>query len=327
MRYSDRVYTDRWSDSVIDDYARDEGLRSINNCDENEECIHTFGDKHLSMDERKLQMENKTPLELYFKNENNGKFEYTGKRFIITDIEIGGIDGFDNNFNKFICELKRIPDNDIKGISRNTNNMDVSIDISHATIKTLKYNIKKKLFLRIKDCIIKNINGQIIKSLKTTMGDTQRKERISIYFIKKCLDILNYSYEEAGSQQSKDFRNINNIGMNIEVKKTDSTTVYFNDTLPSLDIFYIIIFTGKEYKTKKNISPKLIFINGYDLCKPDLYLLFEYKKDMDYMKNKWGRKKCGGNATKFKHFSVYPRPTYKTDISYLINSDYSYNLN
>lgn len=201
------------------------------------------------------------------------------------------------------------------------------MDISYKTIQILKYNIKKKLFLRIKDCILKNINEEIIKSLKILKGDTQRKERLSIDFIKKCLDLLDYSYEEAGSQQSKDFRNINNIGLNIEVKKTDSTTVYFNDTLPSLDIFYIIIFTGKEYKTKKNISPKLIFINGYELCKPDLYLLLDYKKDIEDMKNKWGRKKGDEYANKFKHFSVYPRPTYKTDISYLINSDYSYNLN
>jgi len=198
--------------------------------------------------------------------------------------------------------------------------------VSRETIKLLKYNLKIKKFSKIKDCIINNINKEIIQSLKTTKGDTQSKERISISFIKKCLDTLNYSYKEAGSQQSKDFRNINNIGLNIEVKKTDSQTVYFNDTLPSLDIFYIIIFTGKEFKTKENIPPKIIFINGYELCKPDLYLLMDYKKDMEYMKDKWARKKINKNANKFKYFSVYPRPTYKTDISYLLNSDYASNL-
>jgi len=193
-------------------------------------------------------------------------------------------------------------------------------------IKLLQYNLKMRNFIKIRDCIVNNINNDIIQSLKTTNGDTQSKERISISFIKKCLDTLKYSYTEAGSQQSKDFRNIQNIGLNIEIKKTDSFTVYFNDTLPSVDIFYIIIFTGTEWKRKKNISPKIIFINGYELCKPDLYYLLEYKKDMNYMKDKWARKKNNVNANKFKYFSVYPRPTYKTDISYLLNSDYAYNL-
>jgi hypothetical protein len=196
--------------------------------------------------------------------------------------------------------------------------------VSPETIKLLKYNLKNKTFFSIiKDCIIKNISKEMIKSLKTTKGDTQSRERVSISFVKKCLEGLNYSYEEAGSQQSKDFRNINNIGLNIEVKKTDSQTVYFNDTLPSVDIFYIIIFTGKEFKTKETIPPKIIFINGYELCKHDLYHLMDYKKDMEYMKDKWGRKKSNKNANKFKHFSVYPRPTYKTDISYLLNSEFA----
>lgn len=198
--------------------------------------------------------------------------------------------------------------------------------ISNRTIGIIKYNIKMKVFTKIRNCIINNISSEIIYSLKTTKGDTQIKERISINFIKKCLDDLNYIYSEAGSQQSKDFRNINNIGLNIEVKKTDSMTVYFNDTLPSLDIFYIIIFTGKEFKTKENLKPKIIFINGYELCKPDLYYLMEYKKDIDYLKDKWARKKSNKNANKFKYFSVYPRPTYKTDISYLLNSKYSHDL-
>lgn len=200
------------------------------------------------------------------------------------------------------------------------------MNISKRALHIIRYNLRLRFFQKIKECIIQNTDVSMINILKTTDGNTQIKERLSINLIKNCLDKLNFSYKEAGSQQSKDFQNINNIGLNIEVKKTDSTTVYFNDTLPSSDIFYIIIFTGKEFKKKENIKPKIIFINGYDLCKPDLYLLLEYKKDMDYMKNKWGRKGSNGNASKFIHFSVYPRPTYKTDISYLFNTEYSYDL-
>ena len=203
MRYSDRVYTDRWSDSVIDDYARDEGLRSITNCDENEGCIHTFGDKQLSIDGRKLQMENKTPLKLYLKNENNGKFEYTGKRFIITDIEIGGIDGFDNNFNKFICELKRIPDNDIKGISRNTNNME-----SHAiTIQKLfrgRHSRINTVFRIIKDNPIEWNN--LIK-LYNIFGESLNENDMK--FMKGKL------YEIFFSQKSKLFKHVDLEGYDI----------------------------------------------------------------------------------------------------------------
>lgn len=193
-------------------------------------------------------------------------------------------------------------------------------------IDQFKNSLKKKIFSKIRCCVIQKMDENIINSLKTCNGDTQKTERKSISYIKECIDSLNYSYEGAGSQQSKDFRNICQIGLHIEVKKTDSRSVFFNDTLPSSDIFYIILFTGTDYKKKTNIPPKIIFINGYELCKKDLYLLVDYKKDMEYMKNKWARKGQSGNAKKFKHFSVYPRPTYKTDISYLLDSEYSYNL-
>ena len=194
------------------------------------------------------------------------------------------------------------------------------------TIDRFRNNHKKRKFQSFKKCVIDKINKDFIQSLKTECGNTQVKERLSIDFIRECLDELGYTYEEAGSQQSKDFRNINNIGLNIEVKKTDGPTVYFNDTLPNTNIFYIIIFTGKVYKTKEDIPPKLIFINGYDLCKPDIYYLKEYEQEIEDMKDRWARKKTNKKANHFKHFSVYPRPTYKTDISYLFDSDYSFSL-
>ena len=76
--------------------------------------------------------------------------------------------------------------------------------------------ISNNKFLRIKECVIQNITNNIVSSLVTTKGDTQVKERLSINFMKNCLDKLDYYYEEAGSQQSKDFRNICKINLNIE---------------------------------------------------------------------------------------------------------------
>ena len=184
----------------------------------------------------------------------------------------------------------------------------------------LRNGLRNIKFNKIKNEIIKNITSNELSNLKTKNGQTQNSEKISINLVKRALDKLNYSYEEAGSQQSKDFRNICNIGLDIETKKTDSLTVYFNDTLPNSNIYYIIFFTGIEYKSKENIPPKLIFINGFDLIKKDIYWLFMYKNEIDQMKNKWCRKKTEKNACKFKEFSVYVRPTYKTHIKNFINN-------
>jgi len=95
------------------------------------------------------------------------------------------------------------------------------------------------------------VNDEFIQSIKTLKGNTQSSERVVIQKIRDVFGDLELSYEEAGSQQSKDFRNVGGIGLNIENKKTDTPHVYFNDTCPCADIYYIIFFTGKEYKSKK----------------------------------------------------------------------------
>ena len=189
---------------------------------------------------------------------------------------------------------------------------------------------KDLLFNQIKSKTCQNIKD--ISDIKTTNGDTQSSERLSIKLIEDILVDMNLNYTLAGSQQSKDFRNVyknvKSLCINVEIKKTNSTTIYFNDTLPSTDIYYIIFVTGKEYKknTINNIQQQIIFINGYDLIKDDLELLMEYKEDIEYLKNKWARKKSNNKANSFKNFSVYPRPTFKTDIKYLLNSPQSFVL-
>lgn len=191
----------------------------------------------------------------------------------------------------------------------------------------LRNGLRNIKFNKIKNEILKITRQNEIINLKTNNGETQNSERLSINIVKNALNNLNYSFEEAGSQQSKDFRNICNIGLDIETKKTDNFTVYCNDTLPSSDIYYIIFFTGKNYVKKQNIPPKIIFINGFDLIKNDIYLLLDYKKEIEDMKDLWCRKKTGKNATKFKEFSVYVRPTYKINIEKLVHNDnYSFNI-
>ena len=188
-------------------------------------------------------------------------------------------------------------------------------------LRTIKFN-------KIKNEILRNITKGDVMSLKTKNGQTQNSEKISINLVKTALNNLNYSYKEAGSQQSKDFRNICNIGLDIETKKTDTLNVYFNDTLPNSNIYYIIFFTGTNFVKKKNIEPQILFINGYELIKKDAYWLYSYKKEIEEMKDLWCRKKKGKNACKFKEFSVYVRPTYKTNIqNFIDNQMYSYKIN
>ena len=116
------------------------------------------------------------------------------------------------------------------------------------------------LFQTIKTRMLSVISTEFIKSTRTTKGNTQVSERIVITKMKEIFDEMGLTYQEAGSQQSKDFRNIGGVGLNIEIKKTDNTTIYFNDTCPSEDIYYIIMFTGKEFKrqVEKNIPARSI---------------------------------------------------------------------
>jgi len=175
---------------------------------------------------------------------------------------------------------------------------------------------KHVLFNLIKTRIQTTVTPEFIKSTRTAKGNTQVSERIIIAKIKENFDELKLSYEEAGSQQSKDFRNIGGIGSNIEVKKTDNTTIYFNDTCPSDDIYYIILFTGKEYKLKsmigKNIPPQLCFLHGSQFLK-DATWINDYITDLTALKDKYARGENKKNLTGL--MSVYPRPTFKADIS------------
>jgi hypothetical protein len=146
------------------------------------------------------------------------------------------------------------------------------------------------LFNQITNHLDENIDEEFIKSTKTEKGNTQVSERVVIDKIRTILSGMELTFDEAGSQQSKDFRNVGGIGLNIEVKKTDNPMIYFNDTCPTKDIWYIIFFTGKEYKKKpeNNIPPKLLYINGEEFVK-DSPWLEEYIQEITALKDKYAR--------------------------------------
>ena len=182
---------------------------------------------------------------------------------------------------------------------------------------------RKALITKCKQAFESAITEEWICSLRTQKGNTQSVERMIISRKKEILDSLGLKYSEAGSQQSKDFRNIHDpsnpeINFDLEVKKADSLHIFFNDTCPCKEIEYAIYFTGKTYKKKASIPAQLIWVNGGVFLKDTEEWLDDYKRDIEYLKNKYGR---GENKKKLRGIlSVYPRPTYQADISSLICS-------
>ena len=177
-------------------------------------------------------------------------------------------------------------------------------------------NVKDEMFTKIQEKCHEKISKEWMLSIKTSQGDTQKSEREVIKIMKEIFDELNLTYEEAGSQQSKDFRNVGGIGLDIEIKKTDNKIIYFNDTCPNDKIYYIIIFTGKNYKrpsTKNmNIPPQILYMNGSEFLK-DCDWLEMFQRELDIIKDKYAR---GESKKELKGLlSVYPRPTYKGDIT------------
>jgi hypothetical protein len=173
---------------------------------------------------------------------------------------------------------------------------------------------RKDLFSTISSAISRDIGPEFIKSTKTTNGDTQVSERNVIGKIREVLTDMGLVFNEAGSQQSKDFRNVGGIGLDIEVKKTDSTTIYFNDTCPNKNIWYVILFTGKEYKLtpEKNIPPQLLYLNGEEFIH-DSPWIEDYVREINLLKDKYARGE--GKKSLSGIMEVYPRPTFKANIS------------
>ena len=122
-----------------------------------------------------------------------------------------------------------------------------------------------------------------VMALQTRKGNTQVSERICIEMIRKVLDEMKLRYTEASSQQPYDFRirmpgyedfnpsedDIRNHRLTVspedptmkmlllEIKKTDTNTIYFNDTCPSSVVEYIVFRTGKRVKKRIFLKPSI----------------------------------------------------------------------
>ena len=160
---------------------------------------------------------------------------------------------------------------------------------------------------------LSKVSEAVIESFITVKGNTQSAERETIQLVRTILDQLGYTYDEAPSQSSKDFRSINKTGLNLEVKKCDSMRIICNDTLPCADTMYIVIFTGKTYKRtpEKNIRPQIFTAMGDEFL-VDSPWVYEFERELNALRDKYGR---GDNKKQLSGLmSVYPRPTYSANI-------------
>ena len=170
---------------------------------------------------------------------------------------------------------------------------------------------KTKLMNKLAQLLRSTITREFIGSLKTVSGNTQSPERTYIAKIKEILQEHDYKFEEAPSQQSKDFRNVRHasapdVVVNIEVKKADTKIVTFNDTMPNETIEYVIFYTK---------DPTMVFTNGNYFAKSSPWTK-EYKEVIDNVKDKYCR---GDNKKKLEGcMQAYARPTFKADISELL---------
>lgn len=168
----------------------------------------------------------------------------------------------------------------------------------------------ESVFLSIVEEYKKKFTKDFIQSIITKNGNTQKSERIYNYEMEECLKKLKLTYVKAGSQSPYDFRiSVDNSVLLLEVKKTDSLKIFYNDTLPSDNVYYIIIYTGK---LKKHPHPCLVYLNGSKLIEDNEWV-FEFQKDLQNLKNKYKRI---GNGK----ISVYPRPTYSGSIKKFIEN-------
>jgi hypothetical protein len=121
---------------------------------------------------------------------------------------------------------------------------------------------RQNLFDVIKSRLLEK-GGLLISG--TDKGKTQASGTKAEGKVKEVLDELNLEYDVAPSQQHRDFRNIGNIGLDIEVKKSDKGIIKCNDTRPPEDVFYIVFLYQSSTKKSKN-KPCIWFGTGDEIC-------------------------------------------------------------
>ena len=157
------------------------------------------------------------------------------------------------------------------------------------------------------------ISEDFIRETKTENGNTQSGERITISEVRGVLDEMGLEYVEAGSQQPEDFREVHfstnpSVKISLEIKKTKSPTVVFNDTFPTKNIYYVIFYGGNT-----KISPQMIFTKGDAFSRESRVWADVVRKRISDINDKYAR---GDNKKNLSGIMrCYIRPTWSANIS------------
>lgn len=150
-----------------------------------------------------------------------------------------------------------------------------------------------------------------LQTTRTENGNTQIAERTLIKLVREILTKLGLSFEEAGSQQPYDFRNVGGTGQHIEVKRTNSRSIIFNDTLPTKGIHYLILVCTE--------TPHLLMISGEKFTEGYEEVIATFVQRLNELRDDFAR---GENRHALGPImGVYPRPTFRADIRSFLNDE------
>jgi hypothetical protein len=172
---------------------------------------------------------------------------------------------------------------------------------------------KDELFELISSFLQEEVSEQFIRETKTKNGNTQSGERVVISEVRDVLDTMGLNYLEAGSQQPEDFRDVHFpdnpfVKISLEIKKTKSPTVIFNDTYPTKSIYYVIFYAGN---TRNN--PQLICTKGDVFSRESNIWANVVRSRINAVNDKYAR---GANKKNLSGIMrCYIRPTWSANIS------------
>jgi len=156
------------------------------------------------------------------------------------------------------------------------------------------------------------ISEEFIKETKTKNGNTQSGERVTISEVRGVLDEMGLEYVEASSQQPEDFREVHfpenpSVKISLEIKKTKSPTVVFNDTFPTKNIYYVIFYGGNTRN-----RPQMICTKGDAFSRESRVWADVVRKRINDMNDKYAR---GDNKKNLSGIMrCYIRPTWSANI-------------
>lgn len=170
-----------------------------------------------------------------------------------------------------------------------------------------------ELFDLISFSLQQGISEEFIRETKTKNGNTQSGERITISEVRGVLDEMGLEYVEAGSQQPEDFREVHfpdnpSVKISLEIKKTKSPTVVFNDTFPTKNIYYVIFYGGNTRN-----RPQMICTKGDAFSRESRVWADVVRKRISDINDKYARGENKKNLSGIMR--CYIRPTWSANIS------------